>query len=81
MDFALYMPFLMANLTATSEFTLLEDVAEALSTVVSWFGTVIQALIGSNGALNPLWPLLAVGIAVTVVFTVVKIIRSFTWGA
>lgn len=81
MDFALYMPFLMANLTAASEFTLLEDVAEALSTVVSWFGTVIQALIGSNGALNPLWPLLAVGIAVTVVFTVVKIIRSFTWGA
>lgn len=81
MDFALYMPFFMASLTAASEFTLLEDVAEALSTVVSWFGTVIQALIGSNGALNPLWPLLAVGIAVTVVFTVVKIIRSFTWGA
>lgn len=81
MDFVFYMPMLTALLSETSNFTLLEDVAEALTTVVSWFGTVITALIGPGGALNPLWPLLAVGIAVTVVFTVVKIVRSFTWGA
>lgn len=82
MDFVFYMPMLTALLSeTTSNFTLLEDVAAALETVVGWFGTVITALIGSGGALNPLWPLLAVGIAVTIVFTVVKIVRSFTWGA
>lgn len=82
MDFVFYMPMLTALLAeTTSDFTLLQDVAEALTVVVAWFGTVITALIGPGGALNPLWPLLAVGIAVTVVFTVVKIVRSFTWGA
>lgn len=42
-----------------------EAVTSALSTVISWVGTVITALTGTSGALAPLLPLLAIGVAVS----------------
>lgn len=61
--------------------TLMSSVTTALSTVLEWFGTIISELLAADGALNPLWPLLAIGIAITLVFVGVKVVRSFTWGA
>lgn len=61
--------------------TLMSSVTSALTTVLEWFGTIIGELLASDGALNPLWPLLAIGIAITLVFVGVKVVRSFTWGA
>lgn len=40
---------------------MLEAVTTALGTVISWCGTVIDALVGAEGALAPLLPLFAVG--------------------
>lgn len=60
---------------------MLEAVTSALSTVITWVGSVITALTGTNGALAPLLPLLAIGVAVSALMLGVKAIRSFCWGA
>lgn len=60
---------------------LIEAVTAAISTVISWLGTVLTALTGTDGDLNVLLPLLAVGIVVSVIMLTIKIVRSFSWGA
>lgn len=60
---------------------MLDAVTSGLTTVISWVGTVITAITGENGALAPLLPLFAIGIAISVVFLGVKAIRSIVWGA
>ena len=60
---------------------MLAAVTSGLTTVIGWVGTVITAIIGENGALAPLLPLFAIGIAISVVFLGIKAIRSIVWGA
>lgn len=60
---------------------MLASITDALSTVISWFGTVMDAIIGTDGALNDAWPLLAVGIAISLVLLGIKVVRKFAWGA
>lgn len=60
---------------------LIAAVTAAIETVISWLGTVLTALTGTDGALNVLLPLLAVGIVVSVIMLTIKIVRSFSWGA
>lgn len=60
---------------------MLQAVTDAISTVISWVGTVITALTGTNGALAALLPLFAIGIAISAVLLGVKIIKSVVWGA
>lgn len=61
--------------------TLLGAVTDALGTVIAWVGTVVSALIGAEGKLKDLLPLLAVGVAVSALMLGVKAIKSFIWGA
>lgn len=56
-------------------------VTSALTTVISWIGTVVTALTTSGGALSELLPLLAVGIAISAFLFAMRAIRSVTWGA
>lgn len=56
------------------------SVATALSTYIQWLGTVLDALLGSDGALAALWPLAAMGIAASLIFIVVRIVKNFAWG-
>lgn len=56
-------------------------VTSALSTVVSWVGTVVAALTDNAGALADLLPLFAVGIAISAFLFAIRGIRSLTWGA
>lgn len=60
---------------------MLEAVTSALTVVIGWVGSVVTALVGENGALKDLLPLLAVGVAVSVLLLGVKAIKSFIWGA
>ena len=57
------------------------EVTTALGTVIQWVGTVVDALVDTDGALSALLPLLAVGVAVSALMLGVKAIRSFIWGA
>ena len=60
---------------------MIEAVTAALTTVISWVGSVVTAVTSTSGALKDLLPLLAVGIAVSALMLGVKAIRSFAWGA
>lgn len=60
---------------------MVESIGTALENVITWLGKVISALTGEAGALAPLWPLLAIGIGISLLMLAVKVIRSFTWGA
>lgn len=59
---------------------MIESVTTALGTIIDWIGTILTALTGTEGALAPLWPLMALGIGISVLFLGVKVIKSFTWG-
>ena len=56
-------------------------VGSALTSVIGWVGEVVTALIGAEGQLKDLLPLLAIGIGVSALMLGVKAIRSFAWGA
>lgn len=60
---------------------MLAAVTSALSTVITWVGTVITALVGETGALTDLLPLFAIGIAISALLLGVKVIKSIVWGA
>lgn len=60
---------------------MLESVTSGLTTVISWVGAVVDALVKTDGALSALLPLLAIGVAVSALMLGVKAIRSFIWGA
>lgn len=60
---------------------MLEAVTSGLTTVISWVGSVVDALVTPEGALSALLPLLAIGVAVSALMLGVKAIRSFIWGA
>lgn len=60
---------------------MLTAVTDALTTVISWVGSVVSALVGTDGALSDLLPLLAVGVAISALMLGIKAIKSFIWGA
>ncbi len=60
---------------------MMASVTTALTTVISWIGTVISALTSSTGQLSELMPLLAIGIAISAFLFAMKAIRSVIWGA
>lgn len=60
---------------------MLEAVTSALTSVIGWVGSVVTALVGAEGQLNALLPLLAVGVAISALMLGVKAIKSFIWGA
>ena len=58
---------------------MLAGITDALDTVIEWIGTVLTAV--TSGSLSGLWPLLAIGIAISIVMLVVKVVKRFAWGA
>lgn len=60
---------------------MLELVTNGITSVISWVGTVINALVSTDGALHDLAPLFAIGIAISAVLLGVKIVKSVVWGA
>lgn len=65
-------------LTTTTGTGMMESVTTALGTVISWVGTVVEAI--TSGELSALLPLLAVGVAISALMLGVKAIKSFAWG-
>lgn len=60
---------------------MLEAVTSGLSTVIGWVGEVVGALTTTEGDLNQLLPLLAIGVSVSALMLGFKAIRSCIWGA
>lgn len=60
---------------------MIEAVGTALTTVIGWVGTTIQALTSETGQLNALLPLFAIGVAISALMLGIKVIKGFTWGS
>lgn len=60
---------------------MLEAVTTGLTTVITWVGSVVDALTTTEGSLSALLPLLAIGVSVSALMLGIKAIRSFIWGA
>lgn len=60
---------------------MLEAVTSGITTVISWIGSVLDALLTTEGELSPLLPLLAVGVAISAILLAIKVIRGIIWGA
>lgn len=60
---------------------MIEAIGTALTAVIGWAGDVVASFVTADGALYALLPLLAIGIAFSVVMFGVKVIRGFIWGA
>lgn len=60
---------------------MLEAVTSGITTVIGWVGTVIDALVGTDGALAALLPLFAIGVAISAIMLGIRVVRGFIWGA
>lgn len=60
---------------------MLNAVTTALTTVISWIGTVVNSLVGSEGELASLLPLFAIGISISAFMLGIKAIKSTVWGS
>ena len=60
---------------------MLNAVTNGITTVIGWVGSVIDALLTTNGELAQLLPLFAIGISISAILLGVKIIKSFVWGS
>lgn len=60
---------------------MIEAIGSSITSVIGWAGEVVTALTSTDGALNELLPLFAIGVAVSAVMLGVKIIKGFVWGA
>ena len=60
---------------------MLEAVTSGVTTVIGWVGSLVDALVTTDGDLAALLPLLAIGVAVSGVLLGVKVVRSVIWGA
>lgn len=58
----------------------LGDIATTIPTVLGWLGDILDALIGSDGALGAIWPFVIVGFIVSIIMLAIKVMRSFSWG-
>lgn len=59
---------------------ILAVVSGSIHYVLNWVGKLVNSFVSSEGLLNPLLPVLAIGISVTAVLFVTKIFKSFSWG-
>lgn len=61
---------------------MLQAIGDVLTAFIGYVGEIITSLLtAETGALNPLLPLFAIGIAVSVFMVAFKAIRKVTWGA
>lgn len=60
---------------------MLDAVTSGITTVISWIGDVVTALVTDGGALAALLPLFAIGIAISAILLGIKVVRGIVWGA
>lgn len=46
---------------------MLSAVTSGISTVITWIGTVISAIVGENSAMSELLPLFAIGVSISAI--------------
>lgn len=59
---------------------MLTDIGSAVTAIIGYIATVVDAVFGTDGDLKALLPVFCLGIGVTCVMLGVRILRGFTWG-
>ena len=59
---------------------MIEAATTGLTTAIGWIGTVVTGLLGANGELKDLLPLIGINIGISALMLGIKAIRSFSWG-
>lgn len=60
---------------------MIEAIGSGVTSMIGWLGDCVDAVVGSQGALNALLPVFALAVAGTIIAYGVSLIRSFTYGA
>lgn len=60
---------------------MLTHVTSGITTVISWIGEVLTAIVGESGTLKDLGPLFAIGISISAIMLGIKVVRGIVWGA
>lgn len=60
---------------------MIEAIGTGLTSIISWVGQVVDALVTTEGELAALLPLFAIGVAASALFLAIKGIKSLIWGA
>lgn len=74
------LPFAFLTASATPADTFLDTVGSTLLSVIEWFGTIVTALIGTDGALNALFPFVAIGFALGLTYGGIHLVKTFVPG-
>lgn len=67
------------NLIVAAETSLVQAAGDGLTTAIGWVGDVLTAI--TTGGLNPLLPMLGIGIGISALKLGAGFVRSFVWGA
>lgn len=59
---------------------MIEAATTGLTTAIGWVGTVVDALIGTDGELASLLPLIGISVGISALMLGFKGIKSFSWG-
>lgn len=59
---------------------MIEAATTGLTTAIGWVGTVVEALIGTDGKLASLLPLIGISVGISALMLGIKGIKSFSWG-
>lgn len=59
---------------------MIEAATTGLATAIGWVGTVVDALIGTDGELASLLPLIGISVGISALMLGIKGIKSFSWG-
>lgn len=60
---------------------MLDAVTSGISTVIEWVATVVDSFVGTEGSLNGLLPLFAIGVSISAILLGIRIIRGLIWGS
>lgn len=74
------MPLSFLTATATSAEVFLGMVAACMDTVIQIFGSIITALVGTDGALAALFPFVAIGLCFALFYGGIRLVKTFVPG-
>lgn len=57
------------------------QITTVFSQIITWIGSFVSALLGTEGALADLAPYFFISIGVSIILVSIKVIRKLVWGA
>lgn len=59
---------------------MLEAIGTSFTAVISWLGEFVTALVGTEGVLKDLLPIVCIGIGIVLLGRIIGYLKSLIWG-